>query len=87
MSWWVGGSLRTCSFLFFGPCAAAAAHNISTEADRGTAYCFFLLRLRYYYCCFICVYILLLLLLLRRDMHLFFVRGAAAANHFSCWLR
>ena len=35
---------------------AAAAHNISTEADRGTAYCFFLLRLRYYYCCFLCVH-------------------------------
>ena len=29
--------------------AAAAAHNISTEAERGTAYCFVLLRLRYYY--------------------------------------
>ena len=36
--------------------AAAAAHNINTEAERGTAYCFFLLRLRYYYCCFLCVY-------------------------------
>ena len=36
--------------------AAAAAHNIGTEADRGTAYCFFLLRVRYYYCCFLCVY-------------------------------
>ena len=36
--------------------AAAAAHNISTEAERGAAYCFFLLRLRYYYCCFLCVY-------------------------------
>ena len=35
--------------------AAAAAHNISTEAERGTGYCF-LLRLRYYYCCFLCVY-------------------------------
>ena len=34
----------------------AAAHNISTEAERGPAYCFFLLRLRYYYCCFLCVY-------------------------------
>ena len=36
--------------------AAAAAHNISTEAERGTGYCFFLLRLRYYYCCFLCVH-------------------------------
>ena len=35
---------------------AAAAHNISTEAERGTGYCFLLLRLRYYYCCFLCVY-------------------------------
>ena len=34
---WVGGSLRTCSFLFFGlGAAAAAAHKISTEAERGT---------------------------------------------------
>ena len=32
--------------------AAAAAHKISTEAERGTGYCFFLLLLRYYYCCF-----------------------------------
>ena len=31
--------------------AAAVAHNISTEAERGTGYCFLLLRLRYYYCC------------------------------------
>ena len=36
--------------------AAAAAHNISTEAERGTGYCFLLLRLRYNYCCFLCVY-------------------------------
>ena len=36
--------------------AAAAAHNISTEAERGTGYCFLLLRLRYFYCCFLCVY-------------------------------
>ena len=44
-------------FLFFGRgAAAAAAHNISTEAERGTGYCFFLFRLRYYYCCFLCVY-------------------------------
>ena len=36
MSWWVGGSLRTFSFLPFGLLigAAAAAHNISTEAER-----------------------------------------------------
>ena len=39
MSWWVGGSLRTCSFLFFGlGAAAAAAHKISTEAERGAEY-------------------------------------------------
>ena len=57
MSWWVGGSLRTCSFSFFGLGAAtAAAHKISTEAERGTGYCFLLLRLRYNYCCFLCVY-------------------------------
>ena len=37
------------------PRAAAAAHNVSTEAERGTAYCFFLLRLRHYYCCLLCV--------------------------------
>ena len=36
--------------------AAAVAHNISTEAERGTGYCFLLLRLRFYYCCFLCVY-------------------------------
>ena len=36
--------------------ADAAAHNISTEAERVTGYCFFLLRLRYCYCCFLCVY-------------------------------
>ena len=36
--------------------AAAAAHNISTEAERGTGYCFLLLRLRYFYCCFLWVY-------------------------------
>ena len=36
--------------------AAAAAHNISFEAERGTGCCFFLLRLRYFYCCFLCVY-------------------------------
>ena len=45
MSWGVGGSLRACSFLFFGLGAAAvAAHKISSEAERGTVYCFFLLR-------------------------------------------
>ena len=45
MSWRVGGSLRTCSFLFLGlGAAAAAAHKISTKAERGAVYCFFLLR-------------------------------------------
>ena len=35
MSWWVGGSLCTCSFLFFGlGAAAAAAHKFITEAER-----------------------------------------------------
>ena len=43
---------------FFGLCgaavrAAAAAYNISTEAERGTHYRFFPLCLRYYYCCFL----------------------------------
>ena len=32
--------------------AAAVAHNISIAAERGTGYCFFLLRFRYYYYCF-----------------------------------
>ena len=36
--------------------AAAAAYNISTEAEINTYYRFFLLRLRYYYCCFLRVY-------------------------------
>ena len=35
--------------------AAAAAYNISTEAERNTHYRFFLLRLRYHYCCFLWV--------------------------------
>ena len=35
---------------------AAATHNISTEAERGTGYGFLFFRLRYYYCCFLCVY-------------------------------
>ena len=35
---------------------AAAAHNISTEAERGTGYCFFLVHFRYYCYCFLCVY-------------------------------
>ena len=56
MSWCVGRSLCTCSLLFFDLGAAAAAHNISTEAERGTGYCFFLVRFRYYYYCFLCVY-------------------------------
>ena len=59
MSWWVGGSFRMCSFLFFGiGAAAAAAHKVSTDAERGTGYCFFLLRLcplhcdaSDFYCC------------------------------------
>ena len=35
--------------------AVAAAYDISTEAERGTHYRSFLLRLRYYYCCFLWV--------------------------------
>ena len=91
ISWWVGGSLRTCSFLFLVSVlllllrAAAAAHNISTEAERVTGY---------YYCCF--ASILLLLLLLRRVMHsyllvevlmlliIFLVGCAAAAAAGAC---
>ena len=67
--------------------AADAAYNISTEAERGTAYCFFLLRLRYYYCCFLCVYSIAVAAVEEGCAFLFFVGGAAAANHFSCWLR
>ena len=66
--------------------AAAAAHNISTEAERGTAYCFFLLGLRYYYCCVLCVYSIAVAADEKGYAFLFFGRGAAA-NHFSCWLR
>ena len=64
--------------------AAAAAHNISTEAERGTAYCFFLLRLRYYYCCFLCVYSIAVAVAAVEKGYafLFFGRGAAAANRF-----
>ena len=63
---------------------AAAAHNISTEAERGTAYCFFLLRLRYYYCCFLCVYSIAVAVAAVEKGYafLFFGRGAAAANRF-----
>ena len=47
-------------FFFFGLCdaavRAAAAYNISTEAETNTYYRFFLLRLRYHYCCFLWVY-------------------------------
>ena len=64
--------------------AAAAAHNISTKAERGIAYCFFLLR--YYYCCFLCVYSIAVAAVEKGYALLFLVRGAAAANHFSCWL-
>ena len=65
----------------------AAAHNISTEAERGTGYCFFLLRLRYYYCCFLCVYSIAVAAVEKGYAFLVFGRGAAAANHFSSWLR
>ena len=42
----VGGWIASYVFiLIFGlGAAAAAAHKISTEAERGTVYCFFLLR-------------------------------------------
>ena len=67
--------------------AAAAAQNIGTKAERDIAYCFFLLRLRYYYCCFLCVYSIAVAAVEKGYAFLFLVRGAAAANHFSCWLR
>ena len=66
---------------------AAAADNISTEAERGIGYCFFLLRLRYKYCFFLCVYSIAVAAVDKGYAFLFFGRGAAAANHFSCWLR
>ena len=65
---------------------AAAAHNISTEAERGTAYCFFLLRLRYNYCCFLCVYSIAVAAVEKGCAFIFSGRSAAAADHFSCWL-
>ena len=65
--------------------AAAAAH-ISTEAERGTAYCFFLLHPRYYYCCFLFVYSIAVAAVEKGYVFLFFGRSAAAANQFSCWL-
>ena len=64
-----------------------AAAAVSTEAERGTAYYFFLLRLRYYYCCFLCVYSIAVAADENGYAFLFFGRGAAAANHFSCRLR
>ena len=67
--------------------AAAAVHNISTEAERGTAYWFFFLRLRYYYCSFLCVYSVAVAAVEKGYAFIFFGRGAAAANDISCWLR
>ena len=59
--------------------AVAAAHNISTEAERGTGY---------YYCCFLCVYSIIAVAAVEKGYaFLFFGRGAATANNFSCWLR
>ena len=83
---------NTCSFRFFGlgaaaVRAAAAAHNISTEAERGTGYCFFLLRLRYYYCFFLCVYSIFVAAFEKGYALLFFGRATAAAKHFSRCLR
>ena len=59
-------------------CAAAAVRNISTEAERGTGY---------YYWCFLCFYPIAVAAVEKGYAFLFFGRGAAAANHFSCWLR
>ena len=83
MSWWVGGSLRTGSFLFFslGAAAAAAAHKISTEAERGTVYCFFLLRFCPSHCdasdvyCCCCSWLLL------------FLSFRLQCFGYGCWLR
>ena len=61
--------------------------RVSTEAERGTGYCFFLLRLHYYYCWFPCVCSIAVAAVEEGYAFLFFGRDAAAANHFSCWLR
>ena len=66
--------------------AAAAAYNISTEAERNTYYRFFLLRLRYHYCCFLWVGSIAVAVGEKGYAFFFFGRGAAAAYHFSCWL-
>ena len=43
---------------------AAAAHNISTEAERGTGY---------YYCCFLCVYSIAVAAVEKGYMHFCFL--------------
>ena len=131
--------------IFLVGCAAAAdgacaAYNISTEAERGTGYCFFfyvsvlytaMLRtsiadvvLACFYSCpldcdasvmvidcaavetgcmlekyikvyfsvsatttFLCVYSIAVAAVEKGYAFVFVGRGAAAANHFSCWLR
>ena len=51
--------LQNTCFVFSCLCSdavrAAAAYNITTEAERNTYYRFFLLRLRYHYCYFLWV--------------------------------
>ena len=76
-------------FFFFCLCgdavrAGAAAYNISTEAERNTYYRLFHLRLRYYYCCFLWVCSIAVAVGEKGYTFLFFDRGAATANHFSC---
>ena len=80
-------------FIFWSRCCCFCVllllpTSVRTEAERGTGCCFFLLRLRCYYCCFLCVYSIAVAAVEKGCSFLFFGRGAAAAaNHFSCWLR
>ena len=79
-------------FIFWSRCCCFCVllllpTSVRTEAERGTGCCFFLLRLRCYYCCFLCVYSIAVAAVEKGYAFLFFGRAAAAANHFSCWLR
>ena len=84
------GNIKRGSFkihVFFCLCgdtvrAAAAAYNISTEAERNTYYRFFLLRLRYHYCYFLWVGSIAVAAVEKGYAFLFFGRGGGAANHF-----
>ena len=62
----------------------AVAQNISTKAERGTSYCFFLLRLRYYHRGFLCVYSISVAAVEKGYACLFFGRGAATAGAGAC---